>query len=141
MRAVLDTNVVVSALLWGGVPFDLIHAAGNNALRLFTSPASITELREVLARQYLADRLAARRSTAEDAVRLYVRLATEVRPTVVERVVAKDADDDEVIAAALAAKADIIVTGDRHLLSLLSYGGVRILTPGEAVRMLAVGPD
>ena len=58
MQAVLDTNIVVSALLWGGTPFKLLELATDGKLSLYTSPALIAELRDVLHRDHLAQRLA-----------------------------------------------------------------------------------
>ena len=49
-----------------------------------------------------------------------------------------DPDDDEVLACALAAKADLIVSGDSHLLNLKSYQGIEIVRPAEALKRLAV---
>ncbi len=57
MRIVLDTNVVVSALLWGGTPYRLIQAAVGNTLTLCTSPELLAELHDVLTRRHLASQL------------------------------------------------------------------------------------
>ena len=67
---------------------------------------------------------------------LYGALAINVSPTVLPRVVAADADDDHVVAAAIAAKADLIVSGDRHLLDIGSHRGIRIITPTMAVDLV-----
>ena len=72
----------------------------------------------------------------EEVVALYTALAISVSPTAQRRVAPGDADDDEVIAAAIAANADLLVTGDRDLLALGSYQKIRIITPAEAVRLL-----
>ncbi len=96
MRAVLDTNVVVSALIWGGKPFSLIQAAAEGELFLFTSPPLLAELREVLARPHLASRLEQLRSSVEQALALYGDLALPVIPASVPRVVPGDPDDDHV---------------------------------------------
>ena len=61
-----------------------------------------------------------------------------VEPAIVPRVV-RDADDDQVIAAALAAQADLIVSGDDDLLAIGSYQGIRILTAAEALRRIEAG--
>lgn len=134
MRVVLDTNVVVSALVWGGTPDRLIQAAIDGEIDLATSPALLSELRAVLARPHLAGRLAQNQSTVEQAIDLYERLALQVSPLATPRVVAADADDDHVLACALAADADLIVSGDkRHLLPLGSYQHIPIVSAAEAV--------
>jgi predicted nucleic acid-binding protein len=63
-----------------------------------------------------------------------------VTPTVIPRAVPGDQDDDQVIAAAIAAGADIVVSGDRHLLSLGVYETVRILSPAEALATITGSP-
>ena len=133
MRIVLDTNVVVSALLWGGTPYKLVEAAVEGDLVLCTSPALLVELRTVLTREHLASRLQRQRSSVEEAIALYAALAISVTPLATPPVVAADRDDDQVVAAAVAAAADLIVSGDRHLLVLRGHQNIPILTPAEAV--------
>ena len=117
MRAVLDTNIVVSALIWGGTPYKLLQAATDGDLELFTSPARLTE----------------QRSSLEQAIELYGELATSVSPLSTPRAVPRDVDDDQVIAAALAAKVDIVISGDADLLSMGAFEGIAIITAREAV--------
>ena len=134
MRLVLDTNVVVSALIWGGVPYKLIEMAAAGEIELVTSPTLLAGLRDVLGRAHLASRLAAQRSSTLLAIGFYADLAIRVSPLSTPRVVPGDADDDHVLAAAVAGGADIVASGDRHLLSLGSHQGIWIVNATEAVR-------
>ena len=58
MRVVLDTNIVISALLWGGLPYRLLQLAVAGEIEVLTSPALLAELAEVLERTHLASRIA-----------------------------------------------------------------------------------
>jgi putative PIN family toxin of toxin-antitoxin system len=116
MRAVLDTNVVVSALIWGGKPFDLLQAASAGDLTLFTSPVLVEELHGVLNRLHLAARLERRSSSTEQAIPFYGGLAAVIDPPKLIAPVSRDPDDDAVLAVAVAARADLIVSGDSDLL-------------------------
>ncbi len=70
----------------------------------------------------------------------YVEAIELVEPANVPRVVIGDVDDDQVIAAAVAARADLIVSGDRkHLLPLGSHQGIDIIDAAEAARRIAAG--
>lgn len=138
MRVVLDTNVVVSALLWGGKPFQLLQAATEGDLELYTSPALLEELRDVLGREHLDSRLAQQRSTVEQAIGRYGELAISVSPLAVPRVV-RDVDDDHVVACAVTAQADLIVSGDKDLLTLQQHQGVAILTAAMAMERIKAG--
>lgn len=138
MRVVADTNTVVSGLLWTGAPRGVIDAARGGDLELCTSPDLRAELEDVLQRPKLARRLAL---TGLDRVALLVRyeaLATIIEPAVVESVVRADPDDDAVIACAVAAQADVIVSGDKHLLDLQQYRNIPILTAAELLQRIAV---
>lgn len=137
MRLVLDTNVVVSALVFGGTPLQLLQAAVTGDVLLFTSPALLTELREVLARLHLAVPLARKQGSVEQVIAKYGELALRVAPVSAPRVVPADPDDDHVIACALAARADAIVSGDHHLLDLKQHQGIAILSASDALKRIA----
>jgi uncharacterized protein len=135
VRLVLDTNVVASALLWGGTPRMVLQAARDKRVRLFTSTALLTELTDVLGRRKFDRKIAASALTVDQIVDRYVALATPVQPAPTPRV-APDPDDDVVIGTALAAKADGIVTGDKALLSVAAYQGVRIIGVAQALQLI-----
>lgn len=140
MRIVLDTNVVLSALLWRGKPYQLLVAIRQrNDARLSSSPALVAELADVLSRASPARRLAAIGKTARDVLTDYLEAVELIEPEEVPRVVPADADDDHVIAAAVTARAEIIVSGDFDLLSMGSHRGIDILS--AAMALARIGGD
>jgi len=136
LRLVLDTNTVVSALLWEGPPHQLIFRSGTLPLRFFSSPVLLDELEEVLGYSKLAKAVAATRLTPAQLRQRYQRIVTVVEPAVVLPTVLADPDDDHVIACAVAAKADLIVSGDSHLLVLKKYQDIPILRVADALGKL-----
>ena len=97
----------------------------------------MAELADVVSREKFVRRLTQAGLAPMGIVGEIRRLATIAVPARVPRVVANDADDDHVLACALAAQADLIVSGDRHLLDLGgTYQGIRIATPAEAVQLV-----
>jgi putative PIN family toxin of toxin-antitoxin system len=109
VRIVLDTNVVVSAPIWGGTPDRLMQMAIDDELVLCTSPELLDELHEVPTRAHLASRIGLRHTSVEEAVALYSELAISVSPTSVPRVVPGDIVDDQVIATATCLLSAVIV--------------------------------
>ncbi|MFM2058994.1 MAG: hypothetical protein RLY71_3379 [Pseudomonadota bacterium] len=136
MRLVLDTNVVASAMLWGGRPRELLQLGREQRIELFTSLPLLAELTDILGRPKFSHKIAASRLTADQLVDGYARLAALVRPLPIERT-APDPDDDVVIATALAAHADLVVTGDKPLLSLAQHQGIAIVGVVQAIEAIA----
>ncbi len=132
MRAIIDTNVLVSGFLWHNAPHALLEHVRNGALTLVISPALLTELADVIGRPKF-DTIFVRSNTSRsrtlDELR---RLAEVIEPPPLPQPVCRDPDDDAVLACALAAQADLIVSGDRDLLDLNEHQGVRIVTAARA---------
>jgi uncharacterized protein len=123
VRIVADTNTVVSGLLWSGPPQQLIDAARERRITLYSSAALVAEFAEVIGREQFAKRVRAAKLSAAEVVADYARLAKLVVPADISPTVAGDPDDDQVLACALAAQADVFVSGDRQLRNLKSYRG------------------
>lgn len=135
MRLVLDTNVVASAMLWDGPPRLLLQAAREKRVDLFTSTPMLAELTDILGRRKFAPKIAASQFTVDQLVDHYAQLAALVRVAPLPRI-APDPDDDVVIATAIAARADLLVTGDRALLSV-AHPDVRIVAVAQAIELIA----
>jgi putative PIN family toxin of toxin-antitoxin system len=135
VRIVLDTNVVISALLWRGTPYRLLEAIRQHASLLYSSPVLLEELTDVLTRPKVTKQLAVIGKTPHQVIADYIEAIELVEPIETPRIV-RDPDDDHVIAAALAAAADLIVTGDTDLLDLKTHERIPIVTPAEALRII-----
>jgi putative PIN family toxin of toxin-antitoxin system len=101
VRVVLDTNTVVSALVWGGTPYALIAAATEERLELYSSPTMLEELAEVLGRAKFAPRLQQEQRTVAQLIEQYRGLVEVVSPEPIVPAVSTDPDDDHVLACAL----------------------------------------
>lgn len=134
MRLVLDTNTAISALLWHGIPGKLIDGAQSKTLFLFSSAPLLAELRGVLSREKFAKQLRAKSLTPDEIADGYAALVSIVTPAVVRPTVLRDPPDDLVLATALAAHADLIVSGDPDLLNLKSYQHIPIVTAADALK-------
>lgn len=127
VRVVLDTNVLVSALGWGGKPERCLRRGLRREVELLGSPDTLSELARVLGYPKFDF------TEREKAVFLSALLArtTIVRPEVDVEEIDADPDDDVFLECAVAGGADAIVSGDDDLLELGEYEGIPILTPDE----------
>ena len=122
MRVVLDTNILISAFLFpGGAPEIVYRAALEGRITLVTSPPLLAEFGRVLSEKFGWDARMVREAVAQVA-----RIGTVVRPAERVKVIAEDPADDRVLEAAVTADAAVIVSGDRHLLRLGTWRGIRI---------------
>lgn len=139
MRIVVDTNTVFSGLLWQGPPRRLIDLGRQRAFTLCTSLALVAELAEVIGRRRFAQRIQAAGLSPAALVQDYARLTEIVEPQALAEPVCRDPDDDLVLATALAAQADLIVSGDEDLLVLNPFQGIPILAASAALQRVGSG--
>ncbi len=129
MRVVLDTNVIVSAtLIRGGNEDQILRAWQHGSFDLVLSPPILEELGRAL----FYERLRKLRWMTDGEVAELLRALAAGGVVVSGRVKVKasrDPDDDKFLAAAIEGVAEVVVTGDRDLLDLKSYRGVRIVRP------------
>lgn len=129
MRVVLDTNVLISAILFpGGAPEAVLRLGIERRIQLVTSSALLTEFARVLVEKFSHTDI-----QAQERVRRLIAASDIVKPRETVREIAQDPADDRVLEAALAAHAVVIVSGDKHLLQLGTWRGIRILRPADLV--------
>ncbi|MBX0298058.1 putative toxin-antitoxin system toxin component, PIN family [Haloarcula nitratireducens] len=127
MKAVLDTNVLISSVLSTGVPHDIVVAGFNDEYQLIVSVPTLTEFRETLLKY--PDRFHLDPEEVQTEVETIRYFAEFVDPATDVTVVADDPDDDKFLEAAVAGNVDYVVSGDTHLLDLESFRGIDIVTP------------
>lgn len=133
MRAVLDTNVLISAFVFpGGAPEHVYRRAIEGRITLITSRPLLSELGRVLTEKFGWES-----AYAEEVLTQLVRIAVVVDPTEQIADITDDPADNRVLEAAAEGEADVIVSGDRHLMRLGAWRGIRILTPAAAMNDLA----
>ena len=127
MRSVLDTNVLISAILFpGGAPENVLRLGIEARIELVTSTALLTEFARVL-----IEKFGHTEAQARERVRRIVVVALITKPRTRVHEIADDPDDDRILEAALASDAKVIVSGDKHLLRLGTWRGIRILRPAK----------
>jgi len=122
LRVVLDTNILISAFIFpGGPPEAVYRLALEDRVELVTSRPLLVELGRVLTEKFGWDS-----SRADEVVAQVARLGQVVRPTETVSEIAADPSDDRVLEAAAEGGAEVIVSGDRHLLRLGAWRAVHI---------------
>jgi putative PIN family toxin of toxin-antitoxin system len=135
-RVVVDSNVLISAIAFGGKPEEVVRLADHGEIRLYLSAFILDEVRRVL----LSPKLSVAPSDVEEFLG-FLRYTRVRRPTGALRV-SRDPSDDAILECAVAAKADFLVTGDRDLLVLEHHGKTAIVAPADFLRRRAeAGPE
>lgn len=135
MRAVIDTNVLISAIFWPGKPKQLLNQVRRRQITFLTSEVLLTELKQVLTRADKPFRLSeekARRVLASirDSAEVVLPHSTVTR--------CRDEADNRVLECALDGRADWIITGDTDLLELHPFEGIKITNVADFLRTVIV---
>ena len=133
VRAVIDTNVLVSALIHDGKPRKLIFELLNRHTAIL-SRQMLAELADVAGR----DKFQVTDSQVERFLSIMVKMAKIVLDNALFKEVASDPDDDVVLNVAYRGKADYIVTGDKHLLTLNDFKKTKIVTVNQMLEILTM---
>ena len=130
LKVVLDTNVYISALLFSGVPEEIIGLARAGRIGLLVSPTIMLELGRIL-----QDKFGFSRRETLYAVSGVRRIARIIVPKIKLDIVDKDESDNRILECAEAGGADYIITGDKkHLRPLARYKNIIIRTPSEFIK-------
>jgi putative PIN family toxin of toxin-antitoxin system len=127
LRAVFDTNVLVAAFVTEGICSKILMRGRKRQFHLITCPVILREFQHVLIKKFSVTR-----DEAQSALKIIIEVMHSiVRPSQSVQGICRDPDDDAILACALGAGADYLVTGDMDLLELKIYKGIRIVTPRD----------
>lgn len=133
-RVVLDTNIFISAILYGGSPRKIVNLAISELIEVYVSLELLDELGRVLRGKFTLN------SFEIDTIISEIKDFTEITtPQVRIQVIKSDPSDDKVLECAVEAKAHFIVSGDKHLLNLGNFGGTKIVNPADFLRTFKMG--
>jgi len=141
MRVVLDANVVISALITPqGAMAQVLDFWKQGVYELVLSPAILDEIARVAHYPRIQERYRLDDAEIDEFIRLLGEEATLIQTSFRVQAVVEDPDDDRYVECAVAAGADLIVTGDAHLLKLGDYQGIRMTKPGDFLLLLRLLP-
>jgi len=130
MRVVVDTNVLISAVFFGGKPGHILDAWRKKKIELVISTDILAEYVDVL------HRIAAKypKVNVSRIITLITSLGLITEARDLEEQVCADPDDDKFIAAALESSSRVIITGDTHLLDVSGYSGIEMIQPAVFIK-------
>ncbi|NJL38137.1 MAG: putative toxin-antitoxin system toxin component, PIN family [Leptolyngbyaceae cyanobacterium SM1_4_3] len=129
MRVVLDVNVWISGLLWGGTPGQVLRLVQTQQITIFASEELFLELETTLQRSKFQQQLQKRGHTVSYFMTVARQLSELCSIMPIEVSELRDFEDQKILATAIAANAEVIVTGDQDLLVLEEFQNVTILSP------------
>ena len=132
-RIVIDTNIYISGIFWGGKPRAIVDLGRSGQVLIFTSLEIEEEVEKKLKTKFgLSD---------EEAAQILLDFSTFTVPVKVSRriaVIADGQDDDKFIECAVASRAGVIVSGDKHLLDLKEYEGIEIMKAADFLSIISM---
>lgn len=125
-RVVLDTNIFISAILYGGNPLKILDPAISESVEVYISLSLLVELRRVLKEKFILSSFEI--DLVTDEIKDFAKI---IEPKVKLKVIKEDPSDDRVLECAIKASADFIVSGDKHLLELGEFRKIKIVSPSQ----------
>jgi putative PIN family toxin of toxin-antitoxin system len=132
IKIVADTNILISALIYGGVCEEVLKLVREKSLELLISPEILAEFAEVLYRKFKFSP-----EKVKEAILQIKEISTLVYPVKRLNIVKQHDSDNRILECAVEGKAQYIISGDEHhLLPLRKYRGIKILNPAEFLKII-----
>lgn len=136
LKIVLDTNILISAFLWDGNEAELFREIEKNKVKFYTSFEIINEVENVIRRKKFNELLIKAKISAEEIIEKIISLSNFVIGKKLNLNICRDPKDNKFLECAKLAKADIIVSGDKDLLILKEFDGIKILKTSQVLDIL-----
>lgn len=131
VKVVLDTNVFISALFWKGSPYQIFKEVLKGVILNFTSPEILEEIKK-----RLLDKFQLPFERVKEFLGIIIFNSQIVYPKKRIGLIKKDPSDNKIIECTLEAKASFIISGDKHLLDIRRYKGIKIVSPREFLLLI-----
>jgi len=131
LSVVMDTNVLISGVLWRGVPFSLLKWVENGKLIVFSSRDILSEVYRVLHYPKFQQYIKNNDTSPGELFEKLASLCSVIQVNQEVYHVCSDPDDEKFLSCALAANAKVLISGDNHLLELKEYQSIHIRTARE----------
>ncbi len=142
MKIVLDTNVLISGILWKGPPNEILKHIETKNLELVQSAETFNELEAVIKRGKFAEIIEKRQLNINLILSSIITLckfynvSDQTKEKINKEVSIEDVDDLKFINLAVESEADYIISGDTHLLKLERYNNLKIVNPTEFLKII-----
>jgi len=129
VKIVIDTNVFVSGVFFSGPPFQILRAWKDQELQIVVSLEILDEYYRV------GEELSAQfpETDLNPAFELVATKAELIEPAILDDAICVDSDDDKFFACAIAGNTNLIISGDKHLLKMSGYKGIKVVRPRQFV--------
>ena len=136
LRVVLDTNVWVSAMIWGGPPADILRAAEEGRITVIISEEIVEEIARTLLYHRLSEIYQGAGISREELIETVLRIGKLVKVDIRLDVIRDDSSDNRVLECAVESNADYIVSGDEHVLKMKRYRKTEIVSTRQFAKLL-----
>jgi putative PIN family toxin of toxin-antitoxin system len=137
IKVVLDTNVIISAILFGGLPRKVFELVIKGELEVYISAPILDEIKDVLIRPKFGFSTEQAGKIADEIYSISRFVSPQKHITVVK----DDPDDNMILECAVKAHASYIITGDSHLLDIMAFKEISIISPAEFLEAFSIKKD
>ena len=136
MKVVLDTNTLISAIVWRGEANKIIEVALNKKIEIIITKEILAEVIDVLNRERFDDFIENKKEKIEDLIRVILSFSTLIETKTKIELIKEDPKDNIILEAALDGKTSYIISYDRHLLNMIEFNKIKIMTPTDFLKLI-----